>query len=52
MLPRMAMPSAPPNSELVSASPAAVPARSGGTVPMIRSVDRVKIGARPNDMTM
>ena len=38
MLPSTAMPSAPPNSDVVSATAAAAPARSGGTAPMISSL--------------
>jgi hypothetical protein len=48
-LPRIAMPSAPPNSVLVSESAAAIPARSGGAVPTMRSVAIVNTGDSPSD---
>ena len=50
MLPRMATPSAPPNSELVSEIAEAAPARSCGALPTIKSVASVKTGAMPSDM--
>src|SRR5215510_1207992 len=43
--PRTAIPSAPPTSELTSATPAAAPTRWGGALPTIRSVARVNTGA-------
>ena len=49
MLPNTAMPSAPPNSALVSEMADAAPARSGGAEPMIRSVVSVNTGARPSE---
>jgi hypothetical protein len=51
-LPSTAIPSAPTNSALVSEMPEAAPARSGGALPMIRSVPSVKTGASPSDMTI
>src|SRR6266545_879948 len=51
MLPRMAMPSAPPSSAPVSEIPEAAPARSGGAEPTIRSVVAVNTGASPSDTT-
>src|SRR6266568_1497657 len=51
MTPRMAMPSAPPNSAAVSESADAAPARSGGADPTTRSVVRVSTGARPSENT-
>ena len=45
------MPSAPPNSELVSEIPAAAPARSGGAAPTMMSVASVNTGARPRAKT-
>ncbi len=42
-----AMPSAPPNSELVSEMAEATPARSGGALPTTRSVASVNTGAKP-----
>ena len=50
MLPRIAMPSAPPSSAPVSEMPDAAPARSGGADPTISSVVRVNTGARPSEM--
>src|SRR3712207_8743619 len=47
MLPKIAMPSAPPSSALVSESAPAAPARSGGAVPMTMSVVSVTTGAVP-----
>lgn len=47
MLPRIAMPNAPPNSEPVSEREAAVPARSGGDDPIIKSVANVNTGEIP-----
>ena len=47
MLPRIAMPNAPPSSEPVSESEAAVPARSGGDEPTMKSVARVNTGEVP-----
>src|ERR687891_2007325 len=52
MLPKAAMPSAPPNSAAVSEIPAAAPARSGGTEPMIRSLVSVNIGDVPSEKTV
>ena len=49
MLPKMAMPSAPPNSALVSEIAEAAPARSGGADPTIRSVVSVNTGAMPSE---
>jgi hypothetical protein len=49
MLPRIAMPSAPPSSELVSDTAAAAPPRSGGAVPTVMSVASVNTGARPSE---
>src|SRR4029453_15902932 len=49
MLPKMAMPSAPPNSALVSDMADAAPARSGGAAPMIRSVVNVNTGDVPSE---
>jgi membrane protein implicated in regulation of membrane protease activity len=46
-LPKTAIPNAPPNSALVSDSPEAIPARSGGAVPTTRSVAIVNTGAKP-----
>src|SRR5256885_17088352 len=51
MIPRMAMPSAPPNSALVSDSADAAPARSGGAAPTTRSVARVSTGASASEKT-
>ena len=48
MLPKIAMPSAPPNSALVSEIADAAPARSGGADPTTRSVVSVNTGARPS----
>src|SRR4051794_9340143 len=48
-LPRIAMPSAPPSSELVSEIAAAAPAASGGAAPTIRSVPSVTTGASPSE---
>jgi hypothetical protein len=45
------MPSAPPNSELVSEIAAAAPARSGGAAPTIMSAASVYTGARPKAKT-
>src|SRR2546423_11482587 len=44
MLPKTAMPSAPPNSAHVAEMPEAAPARSGGADPMMTSFVRVKSG--------
>src|SRR6266568_2147787 len=49
--PRIAMPSAPPNSALVSASADAAPARSGGADPTARSVAKVSTGASARENT-
>ena len=49
MLPKTAIPKAPPSSELVSEIPDAAPARSGGAVPTRMSVARVVAGARPKE---
>ena len=49
MLPKIAMPRAPPNSEEVSESEAAVPAFSGGALPTTISVARVNTGAMPSE---
>src|SRR6266540_3578531 len=49
MLPRIAMPSAPPSSAPVSEIPEAAPARSGGADPTIRSVVAVNTGASPRE---
>src|SRR4029453_5265328 len=49
MLPRIAMPSAPPSSALVAEIPAAAPAGSGGAAVMIMSLARVKAGADPRE---
>ena len=43
------MPSAPPNSELVSEIAEAAPARSCGAVPTIRSVGERETGAMPSE---
>src|SRR6185437_15132174 len=51
MLPRMAIPRAPPSSELVSEIAAAAPARAGGAAPTTRSVPRVITGAIPSDIS-
>src|SRR5215475_10501242 len=45
------MPSAPPNSALVSVSADAAPARSGGAAPTARSVARVSTGASASENT-
>ncbi|MNU00780.1 hypothetical protein D3C72_2440030 [compost metagenome] len=45
------MPSAPPNSKLVSEIADAAPARSGGAEPTIRSVVSVPTGAKPRQRT-
>jgi hypothetical protein len=45
------MPSAPPNSALVSDRAAAAPARSGGAAPVTRSAARVSTGARLSENT-
>src|SRR4029453_14744851 len=50
MLPRIAMPSAPPSSAPVSEIPEAAPARSGGAEETIRSVVAVNTGASPSEM--
>src|SRR6266536_108788 len=50
MLPRIAMPSAPPSSVLVSESADAAPARSGGAALMIRS--DVKVITTPKAIIM
>ena len=47
MLPRIASPSAPPSSELVSEVAAAPPARSGGAAPTARSATSVMTNASP-----
>src|SRR5262249_17071819 len=44
MLPSVAMPIAPPSSELVSERADAAPARSGGAEPMVMSAVGVKVG--------
>ncbi|PYQ58312.1 MAG: hypothetical protein DMF58_15795, partial [Acidobacteria bacterium] len=49
MLPRMAMPSAPPSSELVSEMAAAAPAFCGGATARIMSFASVKAGASPSE---
>lgn len=49
MVPRIAIPAAPPSSELVSEIAAAAPARSGGAVPTTKSVASVKTGASPSE---
>src|SRR5688572_26681558 len=49
ILPSTAMPNAPPNSELVSESAPAEPARSGGTALKIKSVINVNNGASPTE---
>jgi hypothetical protein len=49
MLPKTAMPRAPPSSPVVSEIADAAPARSGGADPTIRSVVSVNTGARPKD---
>src|SRR5919106_665516 len=51
MLPRTAMPSAPPSSAPVSEIPDAEPARSGGAVLTMRSVPSVTAGATPSART-
>src|SRR3954470_14622374 len=51
MLPRMAMPAAPPSSEHVSEIADAAPARSGGAAPMMMSLARVNTGDRPREKT-
>jgi hypothetical protein len=51
MLPRMAMPRAPPSSLPVSEMPEAAPARSGGADPTIRLVVAVNTGASPTETT-
>src|SRR5829696_4715546 len=51
MLPRIAMPRAPPNSAPVSEIPEAAPARSGGALPTMTSVARVPTGATPSVRT-
>ena len=51
MLPITAMPSAPPNSELVSDSADAAPARSGGAAVRTMSVVSVTTGVRPSENT-
>ena len=43
------MPSAPPNSDVVSEIAAAAPARSGGAAPITRSVANVNTGASPSE---
>src|SRR5215217_4952613 len=48
MLPRIAMPRAPPNSAPVSEIPEAAPARSGGALPTMTSVAREPTGATPS----
>ncbi len=45
------MPSAPPNSELVSEIAEAAPARAGGAAPMARSAATVNTGASPTENT-
>ena len=50
MLPRIATPSAYPNSPLVCPSAAAEPARSGGAAPMIRLVPSVTSGPVPRQL--
>src|SRR6266545_2470225 len=49
MLPRIAMPSAPPSSPPVSEIPEAAPARSGGAELTTRLVVAVNTGASPSD---
>jgi len=49
MLPRIAIPSAPPSSELVSEIADAAPARSTGALPTIRSVARMITGESPSE---
>src|ERR671911_1887211 len=51
MLPKTAIPIAPPSSAEVSAIAEAAPARSGGATPTIRSIARVNTGARPSEKT-
>ena len=51
MLPRMAMPSAPPSSAPVSEIPEAAPAFSGGALPTISSVVRVNTGDSASEIT-
>src|SRR5882672_73407 len=52
MLPRMAMPAAPPSSEHVSEIADAAPARSGGAAPMMMAFASVNTGERPRENTM
>ena len=49
MLPRTAMPSAPPSSELVSEIADAAPARSTGALPTMMSVARMTTGETPRE---
>ncbi len=49
MLPKIAMPRAPPSSAVVSEIADAAPARSGGVDPTTRSVVNVNTGASPKD---
>src|SRR5262245_31700234 len=51
MLPKMAMPSAPPNSVLVSDNPEAAPARCGGADPSTIPTTRLVTGANPSPNT-
>src|SRR5215208_3751336 len=51
MLPKTAIPKAPPNSALVSEIPEAAPAFSGGALPTMMWVARVPTGARPKVRT-
>src|SRR6185436_3842920 len=52
MLPRTAIPSAPPSSELVSDKADAAPALYIGALPTIRSVVRITTGDMPSEYTM
>ena len=52
MLPITAMPSAPPNSLLVSDNADAAPARSGGAAPSTMSVVNVTTGVSPIEKTI
>jgi hypothetical protein len=49
MLPKTAMPRAPPSSPVVSEIADAAPAHSSGADPTTRSVVSVNTGARPKD---
>src|SRR5258708_37934667 len=51
MLPRTAIPSAPPNSALVDEIEAAEPARSGGAAPTMASGTSATRGPAPNPVT-